>query len=301
MKRLPTSEELEAGYREFALFTFDLLTEANTDARFFTFAAVNAQISLELFLKYVFTSENRVNEIQKSKNGVPVQDFVEFSQILSHAINERIIEGLEKKDIRLLLDARNAIVHRAQGIEVENELAEIIAGCFLVIHHVSWLRFGTSLLHQSMGCHPISKNSAWVNSVEKFVQNLSGTFSGSPIRCILCENKTVVSGEITTLDSGQDENDIICLCCLNSLHTREAVNLVQCVQCGIRSYFIDILNEQKQQLYVGGCSTCGHREWVRKCAYCEEWSFPSVSDEERFDGKIFCSKSCKGNYSDDRT
>jgi len=301
MKRLPTKDELEAGYRKFSLFTFDLLTKANTDSRFFTFAAVNAQISLELFLKYVFTRENRVTEIQKSKKGVPIEDFVEFSQILSHSINEGIIEGLDKKDIRLLLDARNSIVHRAQGIDVEKELAEIIAGCFLVIHHVSWLKFGTSLLHQSMGLHPISENQVWVNSVEKFVANLAGTFSASPIRCIHCDNKTIVSGEITTLDSGQDEEDIVCLCCLTSMHTSKNINLIQCVECETQSYYVDILNEQEKQLYVGGCSTCGHREWVRKCTYCGEFSFPSVSDEEYLNEKIFCSKSCKNDFTDECT
>lgn len=293
MKRLPSAEELERAYREFSHFTFDLLCKASKDDRYFKFAAVNAQVSLELFLKYVFTTEGRIQEIQKKKNGAPIDDFVDFSQILNHAFNVKIVEGIRKGDLEWLLAARNSIVHRGQNLNVEQELAEIISCCFLLIHTISSARFDQSLLSQSMGIHPISQNEAWIAGVEKFVANLAGRFSLAPVNCIHCGNNSLVSGKVVTLDDSQNEEDVVCLCCLNSMNTVYDINLLDCPSCKRQSYFVDILNPQEKQWFVGGCSECDNREWLRKCKQCEDLYFPSQVKEVSGDDVFFCSNNCK--------
>lgn len=302
MKQLPTADELKDGYREFARFAFDLLAEATTNERYLKFAAINAQICLELFLKFLFVSEGRASEIQKKKRGSTTTDFVDFSQILSHAINENIISGIKKRDLESLLDVRNAIVHRAQDGGLNEGLAEIVASCFLMIHVVSCEKLERGgLLFQNHLPHPISNNKAWVAGVQKLINNLGEKYSTIPVNCLHCDNRTLISAELTTLDSYQDIDDVVCLCCLTAMNTSHEINLLRCPSCEYQSYFVDILNPQSAQWYVGGCSCCDNKEWVRRCAECEEFYFPSRVDEISRAGKFFCTEDCGRAHDQTRT
>ncbi|MBL0711821.1 MAG: hypothetical protein JJV99_12525 [Colwellia sp.] len=77
-KELPTQEELRESYTAFANFTFELLGNIEQKKSNLIFAAVNSQIALELFLKYLFTAKGRVDEIRKKKKGALTNDFKEF-------------------------------------------------------------------------------------------------------------------------------------------------------------------------------------------------------------------------------
>ena len=66
--------------------------------------------------------------------------------------------------------------------------------------------------------------------------------------------------------------------------------------CVDGSYFIDLLNPQDHQLYVGKCSECGTDTWVRKCEECEELYHTSEKHEVNFQNKYFCSEDCLEIY-----
>jgi hypothetical protein len=296
MKQLPSSDDLKSAYFEFAEFTFDLLTKATEDIRLLKFAAVNAQITLELFLKYVFIATGKADDITKKKRGSSAEDFVDFSQILNHAFAIKLIRGVKKKDIETLCAARNSIVHRGAASTVENDLVEVVAICYLLIHFLSSDQFGTHLLSRSYGPHPISQNTAWVSGVERFVAGLAPLNSHVPINCIHCGSKSLVSGDFITIDGSQECEDVVCLCCLTSLSTIHEIALLKCSQCCTASYFVDILNPQAGQWYVGGCSTCDNGEWVRRCTNCEEFYFKSQVKEACSENFNFCSKACKADF-----
>ena len=290
--KLPTEYELRDGFNEFANFTFDLLDNVEADSKYLKFSAINSQIALELFLKYWFVRQGRLTDIQKEKNGRPLNNFISFSDILHLFYSSKTWSYGEKKEFIKLMEARNSIAHKAQTTSWNEELAKIIIRTLFFIHATAWSDFGETLLFKSHMPHSISENEIWKAGSESFALSISKLYDSTPQRCILCEARTVISGEIMALEEGDSEDDIICLNCLTSLDIENQINVITCYACNEPSYIIDILNEQKKQLYVGKCSECSTNTWVRKCKNCESFYHPNDSKEIKRNNMYFCSSIC---------
>ncbi|BCV66989.1 hypothetical protein TUM17387_23480 [Shewanella carassii] len=295
-KSLPSESELKESYKSFANFTFELLGDIASKKSNLMFAAVNSQIALELFLKYLFTAKGKVDEIRKTKKGELIDDFKDFNQILNSFYSSRSWNFGQKKEFVELMQTRNSIVHRGQKSQWDPELAKIIVKTHFFMHATAWSELGEVLLFDNYIPHKISNISVWREGVEDFCDDLADIYNCEVLSCTACKSRAVVSGEIFVLEEGHTEEYVVCLCCLSSINIEHEARLLECYKCFDRAYLIDAFNEQKNQLYIGKCSECDTDTMVRKCANCEWFYHPSSEPEVKFINKYFCSESCKECY-----
>jgi hypothetical protein len=293
LKTLPTEIELKNCFNDFLEHSLDLLQRCQESNKLLKFSAVNSQIALELFLKYYFKRMGKENEIRKKKGEVLLNDYVEFSQILGNFYSTREWSYGKKKELVRLLEARNSIVHRAQSSGWDEELAVIIARVFFFIHATSWSEFGENILFNNYRPHAISNISVWRRGAESFAKNIAEMWHTSCNRCLTCEADAVVSGELMSLDESTTEEDMICLCCMTSLNIVGEARLLECNRCFENSCWIDALNEQHDQLYVGKCISCDIKTKVRRCFHCHDFYHPLTTDEVTDNGKYFCRIDCR--------
>jgi len=299
MKRLPTASELKGAFTDFAKFTFDLLETIETKPNHLKFAAVNSQIALELFLKYLYVKNGQANDIQKFKKGKVENDFVDFSKILNHFYSSRKWSFGEKRELVKLMQTRNSIVHRGQHSKWDKDLAKSLVRTLFFIHATAWSELREILFFDNNTPHKIAWNSVWREGVESFVEDLSKIFKCAPLACLACHAKSVVNGDVMVLNENHNENNLICLTCLSSIDTSEEAGLIKCYICQKNSYIIDAFNEQDDQLHVAKCSECMTHTWVRICRNCENFYHPSCSDEVQVNGRYFCSVVCSECYEED--
>lgn len=294
LKTLPTEFELKSGFTDFLEFTLDLLQRCENDGKLLKAAAVNAQIGLELFLKYYFKKIDQEDRIRRKKGDVLLNDYVDFSQVLGCFYSSRTWSYGEKKEFVRLLEARNSIVHRGQESGWDEELAVIISQVFFFIHCTSWNEFEEGVLFNNYRPHPVSKVQVWRKGAERYAQRIAGMWDAPLYRCLSCDAVAVVSGELMSLDeSTVTVEDMICLCCLSSINVEDEGRLLECYKCFEVSYWIDALNEQDNQSYVGKCTECKTDTWVRKCLNCERLYHPLASNEVREGDFYFCGDDCR--------
>lgn len=297
MKSLPTEHDLKSGFTDFLELALDLLHRCEENKKLLKAAAVNAQIALELFLKYYFKKIGKENEIRRKKNGIAQNDYTEFSQVLGLFYSSQKWTYGEKKELVRLLEARNSIVHRAQDSDWDEELAVIIARVFFFIHCTSWMKLGESVLFNNYVPHPISKVIVWRKGAESYTADLSDMTGEERYRCTSCGAVAVISGDLMALDESTDAHeDMICLCCLSSVNISLEARLLKCHQCSEKAYWVDALNEQGNQLYPGKCMECDMNTFVRKCQNCKHFYHPCVTDEAKWNGKYFCCENCEIMY-----
>ncbi|MDP2544982.1 hypothetical protein Q8W15_12320 [Photobacterium damselae subsp. piscicida] len=75
------------------------MSEIGNKKKNLVFAAVNSQVSLELFLKYLFTATGRVDEIRKTKKGELIDDYREFNEILNRFFSSKTWSFGNKKSL----------------------------------------------------------------------------------------------------------------------------------------------------------------------------------------------------------
>lgn len=292
MKRLPDEQELREGFIDFAELAMELTGRSERNPKYLKFAAVNAQVALELFLKYFFTKSGKVTEIQKKKNGILQNDFNEHAQILSLYYSTRNWSYGVKRELISLMEARNSILHRAQQTEWDIELATNVVRTLFFIHSTWYSDFGLCLFERSYGTpHHLSTNKVWRKGVESFVDHLEEIHDIEVRTCLACNQYAVVTGEFFGLLGAEGNEYLICLNCFDSIDIEHEARLLQCHQCLEKTYIIDALNEQKRQLYVGKCTNCGEDSWVRICRNCERFFHPE-DGEVKVDGIYFCSSDC---------
>jgi hypothetical protein len=69
--------------------------------------------------------------------------------------------------------------------------------------------------------------------------------------------------------------------------------MVSCCQCETKSYYVDILNPQANNIYMGGCLNCGNKMDLRLCDNCENYYFPDFIENEIISNeKYYCSEDC---------
>lgn len=293
MKVLPKESELKASFSDFLELALDMLLRCGENSKYLKVAAVNAQIALELFLKYYFKRIGQENSIRRKKGQSLMNDYVDFSQILAYFYSMEEWSYGEKKELVRLMEARNSIVHRAQDSAWDEDLAVIIARVFFFIHATSWNELGESVLFNNYNPHPISKLAVWRKGAESFAGEISAARDVSCQRCLTCGAIAAMSADAIPLDeSTNDEKDIVCLCCLTSINIEEEARLLDCYVCDGHTYWMDAYNEQENQLYVGKCTECQTDSWIRKCFRCGEFYHPSAISQVRYKKLYFCSADC---------
>lgn len=293
MKKIPTVDELQESFNDFSLFTFELIEKANEDTKYLKFAAVNSQISLELFLKYLFAKQNKVNEIRKKRNSKLTNDFQDFSQILNHYYAKQKWTYGSKKEFKKLIETRNSIVHKGYHSLSTEELAIIIVRTIFFIHSTAWSQLDEYVLSDNYLPHKISENKFWRKGVEKFIDELIELNDYCEVlTCMACKTYSVVGGEDFALEEYHFENHRICLNCLTSIDISHEARIIECYNCYEESYLIDALNEQNDQLYIAKCSECNTDTFVRKCPNCDTFYHPDSPNEKKYGQKYFCSENC---------
>jgi hypothetical protein len=278
--------------------TFNLLETINQKPNNLKFAALHSQIALELFLKYFYVTQNKTNEIQKSKKGSLIEEFKDFHQILNHFYSSESWSFGKKKDSVIIMENRNSIVHRGQSKEGDKELAKNIVKTLYFIHSTAWVYFNITILFDNYRPHEISKNKVWRDGVKSFVDDLADDFDYEVTTCLSCNAETVIHGESLVLDEEHTEDHFICLTCLTAFNTSHEAGVIQCYSCDRESYIFDALNEQENQMYVAKCTECETNTWVRKCKNCEEIYHPNITNEVKKENVFLCSKDCLDSYED---
>jgi hypothetical protein len=296
MKSLPNWMQLKDGFIDFAELAMELIGRSEDDPKYLKFAAVNAQVALELFLKYYYSKNGKVVEIQKKKNGIPQEEFIEHSQILNHYYAERKWSYGVKRELVFMMEARNSILHRAQQTDWSSELATSVVRTLFFIHSTWYSDFGNCLFERSYGKpQPLSRNKVWRTGVDSFVHQLSDLHDMEIRTCLTCKHQAVVAGEFFGLEGAEGDEYLVCLNCFDSIDIEHEARLLDCHKCGEKAYLIDAFNEQEHQLYVGKCSECGEDSWVRACANCEIFFHPEEGESELY-GKYFCSTDCSDMF-----
>ena len=298
MRTLPTKAELRDSCVGFWRFTFELLESIDSQPHHLRFAAVNSQIALELFLKYMYVAQGKANLIQKKKKGALSNDFVDFSQVLGHFYSSRKWSYGEKSELVKLMEIRNSIVHRGQETHWDNTLAKSVVRTLFFVHATAWSELGETLLPVSYLPHKISESDVWRQGVESFVEGLTRAHSFEALTCMSCGLKAVVSGDIMVIEEQHTEEQHICLNCLTAIDTSNEARVIECYNCHRESYLIDALNEQEDQMHPARCSECEIDTWVRRCKQCESFYHPSSAGEVEVNAFFFCSEVCSESYSE---
>lgn len=288
IKNLPSETELREGFIDFSKFTFELLERTTENNNNLKFAAVNSQIALELFLKYYYVKMGKVEGILKTKAGKPIGEFNDFSQILNHFYSTRTWSYGQKKELAKLLNARNAIVHKGQSSKWDADLATIIVRTMFFINATAWSSMGETILVNNYTSHTIGENPIWRKGAEDFASE----FCRDTYPCLSCGAYAVTSAEVMVLDDSNSEDDLICLCCLSSMNTKYEARLLECYKCSDKAYYVDAMNEQAHQQYVGKCVECKTNTYVRKCGRCKDYYHPANTPEVQVGEKYYCSESC---------
>ncbi|MEB2854078.1 hypothetical protein VKY20_00505 [Pseudomonas atacamensis] len=278
---------MREGFVDFAKFTFELIGKTSENNNNLKFAAVNSQIALELFLKFYYVKTGKVQEILKRKHGLPINEFNDFSQILNHFYATRTWSYGQKNELAKLLDVRNAIVHKGQSSKWDADLAVIIVRTMFFINATAWVLLRESILVNNYNPHEIGRNPIWRAGAEDFAED----FCDKVYPCLSCGAYALTSAEVMVLDSSNSEEDFICLCCLSSLNGSH-VRILPCYHCCDEAYYLDSLNEQPNQQYVGKCVECKADDFVRKCASCDDFYHPSSKSEVLLNSKYYCCQDC---------
>ncbi len=287
-------KNLYDSFQSFFKFSIDLIGELDKNKDNYKFAVVNMQIALELFLKYYFIRKGLSKYVidKINVNGIKYKD---FSMVLSNYFRVNTWSYGRKKELTKILQIRNNIVHSGTNTQWNKDAVGYIIRCIFFIHGIMNSEFDEMLISDNK--FKLKNNELWTESVEEFIDDLvimHENFS-FPIRtCFSCGKYTVIPKEI--FDMGQPTSsvvdDLVCLNCLEVYQMEFACTIIDCYECVDGSYFVDLLNPQAQQLYVGKCSECGTDTLVRKCSECEKLYHPSEEQEIRFRDKFSCSEEC---------
>ncbi|AJZ63135.1 hypothetical protein OI25_5659 [Paraburkholderia fungorum] len=292
MKSLPNEDQLQEAFVDFSMLAFELLERADKDYRYLKFSAVNAQVALELFLKFHFTKNGKLHHIQKKKNGVAQNEYIDFSQILNLYYSTRTWSFGVKRELVALLNARNSILHKARHTGAPEELAINVVKTLYFIHSTWHSDFGGLLFQRSYGLPPpISKNKMWRKGVQGFVEQLESVHDMDIRTCLACQQHSVITGEFFGLEGAEGMEYLICLNCFDSLDIEHEARLIRCHVCHSRTYIVEALNEQERQLYAGKCTACLEDNFVRRCIQCESFYHPEDGEFNK-KGRYFCSLAC---------
>lgn len=284
------SDELFDTFLSFFEHTMELIEHLNEKNGYLKFAAVNMQISLELFMKYYFSRKDKLDSIAEYKNGH--FQYKSFEQILNYFFKIKRWSYQSKKELKKINVARNYIVHKGLNAGWNSELALYIIKCAFFIQGTLASDFNINLFEPSynkpnnLRC----KNQIWRAGVEQFVIDITSNIN-SILPCPECGAKALISNEEYDIGLVGATDALICLCCFNHIGLEIEARLIDCYVCGKNSYLIDPLNEQPNNTYVAKCLNCETDSWVKKCSYCDKF-FHESKQVLHTGSKSYCSLSC---------
>lgn len=281
----------------FLNFTFDIIGNLEKDNNQYKFAVVNMQITLELFLKYYFIRTGRSEYVFKSKKR-NASIYKDFSDVLNSYFKVNHWSYMKKKELLTILETRNSIVHRGMNSEFNIDIIKYIVKCVFFIHGVLNSTFGELLLSDKIP--KLITSRLWTKGVNDFLDDLICDIDCELKTCFSCGEYTVIAKEI--FDIGEPSlnaiDDLVCLNCFEVYEMEPFNTIINCHSCFENSYFVDLLNPQKDQLYAGVCSECGMDTRVRKCSECGQLYHPSEVQEVIYNNKYYCSNDCLECYKD---
>ena len=286
------TQDLKNGFSSFFNFSLSLietLTEKNDHLKF---AVVNMQIALELFLKYYFLKKKMPERVFKSsKDKIDYQD---FQQVLgSYFSVERTKQFVKKKHLESILYSRNDIVHKGHYLEYDEELANCIISCAFFIQGKSKTEFSETLIMTEYQSNKLSTNRIWREGAEEHARKVTSLFNEIALVCPHCSSLALVDKEIFNFDEKGSIEGLQCLTCFQEVDTEISGILITCYSCDKKTYYVDKLNEQSDQIYLGGCLNCGFKMDVRRCSNCDKFYYPDIQQNEVFfNNNYFCSKDC---------
>lgn len=291
--------EIFETFISFFNFSLELINKIDKTNGYLKFAAVNMQISLELFLKFYFIKTGSLNLISVNKNGN--LQFKDFSQILNYFFSLRKWSFGSKKELTILLNTRNSIVHKGINTGWNKDLAEYIVRCAFFIQGTLASNFAISVFEPNYSPKQPYSNRVWRDGVESFAEDyIARLYECDILPCPNCGALSLIPNEFLYFDEIMF-NGLSCLCCFNLIETETSTELIDCYVCNKEAYLIDILNEQPHNEFVGYCLNCQTNTWVRKCSICKQYYHPTVEGLQR-NGKYYCSSCChdfdKGDTND---
>ncbi|KEH91667.1 hypothetical protein Z962_p0043 (plasmid) [Clostridium botulinum C/D str. BKT12695] len=284
-------------FKSFFDFSIELIDRIDKDNNYLKFAAVNIQISLELFMKYYFIRIGEIDAITiKKKNGKI--KYKDFSDILNYFFNKNNYGN--KKELKKILENRNSIVHNGLELGWNKDIALYIINTIFFIQDILTKQFNEGLFEINLGHKKTFKlinNEIWRNGVENSVSKLLKNVDIDIMECPECYTYTLIPKKFLDLSYGEYEKGLVCLNCFNFIELDNSAKLIECFICNNQSYLVDILNEQKNNLYRGTCLCCGYSEHVRKCFGCGKLYHIHKNEEYIKNGKYYCCKECMDIWS----
>lgn len=282
--------ELNESFYSFFTYSLELIGKVDENKNNYKFAVVNMQITLELFLKYYFIRKGLNKYVIKEVNSNRIK-YKDFSSILNNYFRVNKWTYGRKKELTKILELRNNIVHCGTSTQLNKDVVGYMIRCIFFIHGIMKSEFGELLIADNNLI--IKHNTAWEESVEEFIDDLVITRDCIIRTCLSCGGYSVIPKEVFNIGemTSDDTEDLVCLNCLE-VYDQEVCKVIDCYNCVDGSYYIDVLNPQKNQLFFGKCVDCGADTWVRKCATCGRLYHPSEETEIVIDGKYYCSQQC---------
>jgi hypothetical protein len=285
-------QELKNGFSSFYNFSLSLIETLSEENGHLKFAVVNMQIALELFLKYYFIKHDLSSRVFNDKKGKRI--YKDFSEVLDSYFKE-VRQGhfTEKKFLKTILEKRNSIVHKGKFLGWDEDLANYIVSCALFIQGTLKNELGDTLITTTYQPHNLSKNSIWRGGAEKFAMKVAKDQDSIVMECPFCQSRTLVNKEVFNFNNYPSLEGLQCISCFMEIDSELNGRVVECPSCEEKSFFVDILNEQRDQSYLGGCFNCKHKERLRCCKNCEEYYFLDGIESEIFhNDHFFCSQNC---------
>lgn len=284
-------KELLETCTDFFDFSLELISDISPDNKNLKFAVVNTQITLELFIKYYFVQGGKLEEIIVNNKNDKELRYKDFTFILSKYFKQTKWSYGKKKELKEILHARNAIVHKGLRAGWNNELAMYLVKCIMFIQGTMLKTNSVSLFENFLTPHPVSKNEFWKEGVLQFIEKLALTQDFPIYDCSECGINSLVPNSIGFTENIEATLD--CLCCFKSYNLEVEATLIDCYSCEEPdSYLIDRLNGSENQEHTGKCLECNTDTLVKKCWECEYFYHPFHKEYE-FRGKFFCSVDCK--------
>jgi predicted RNA-binding Zn-ribbon protein involved in translation (DUF1610 family) len=261
---LPTADELKQTFNLFLNRCIELLTEVEERRELFVFSAVNAQVCLELFLKYYYFRLGRHSEVLATKKGVQSKVFNEFQQILNHFFATNEITHTSKNQLERIGKLRNSIVHRAQDTSYEEDLCENVIATLYFVHTISVHHLDEPVIVANRDPQRIRELGPW----RRAAANFAAKICRQPAVCLHCEQTAVVPGDELAFEPGTSGDEAVCLCCLTYLEVRNTAAVLRCPDCSELAVYVDRLNQQPDGTFPAKCASCGLRPEVFFCSEC---------------------------------
>jgi len=293
------SSELKSGFISFFNFSLALIENLSKENNNLKFAVVNMQISLELFLKYNFVMKDMPEYVFYIKKGK--RKFRDFSEVLnSYYTVFQTSHYAEKKYLVTLLESRNDIVHKGKFKEWDEELAKYLISCVFFMQGIYRNEFSETLINPEYHPHKLSENLTWKEGAIEFAHKVSKKFDVKLLECPYCYSRSLIKKEIFDFDEYGDIDNYQCLTCLCEVDTQINGAIINCCDCGEKTYYVDRFNIQPDKTHFGACLFCGNKMNLRHCDTCEDFYFHELKEIEiEFENNYFCSSECLDIYKED--